>query len=324
MSVGAARAHTALYVVAMIVSVIVMVCSAALVGIRFSTDGDYYFARRTDPAPPVVALVWGFLTFLYFLVYFIVRHINSHNFFACIIMDVVFLSVLSIIGIGVMATMALVAVRGRWVHAVQEGFTGGIPTVGIVTVVLGWVLVGVLLAIIIFEVVYTLRQYGRSANFWQLSFLDLTDDTRPLDGPRVRRARLDLEGDEVLPMRAAGSASGTRAAVPSSGVTPFTLPHPDVSPFTPYKTDALPPYEPPAEGMGAVLAPSASTPSAIVPILDGSPQRPTASPYTPQTSTASPFTPAPDMPDWKRAVLDAPMPDWKRDALAGPIPTPRQ
>lgn len=43
-------------------------------------------------------------------------------------MDVVFLSVLSIIGIGVMSTMALIGVRGRWVAAVSNGFTGGIPT----------------------------------------------------------------------------------------------------------------------------------------------------------------------------------------------------
>lgn len=147
-----------------------------------------------------------------------------------------------------------------------------------------------LLVILFFEVYYTLRCYGSYAEFWQMSFLDLTDDGRPLDASRLRRQHVEIDPE-------------MRIAPRTLDVEPFPTHLATVTPLA-RPEDSLPPYEPPTSYPSPVITQSSSS----VP-----PRR--------QTSKDYPLSDHPDrtpMPEWKREVLESALPEWKREALAGP------
>ncbi|BEI82754.1 hypothetical protein CcaverHIS002_0306220 [Cutaneotrichosporon cavernicola] len=173
--ISASRVHFLLYGVGCFWSLLVWCVAAGLVG-KWNSMTYYDSYYRFDSANAVLA--WGLLLWLYYTAALaVLMFVSPANPFLSIIADVCILFFFFVFGIGSVGSLSSVAGAFR----AYSGYTGvsSFGSLGNATIALGWLLVFIVLGTLIFEVYYTVINYGKDMSVWRQSFHDLTTGGMP-------------------------------------------------------------------------------------------------------------------------------------------------
>ncbi|XAO21435.1 hypothetical protein I312_100186 [Cryptococcus bacillisporus CA1280] len=154
---------TSLKAFACIWALVTFAMGASFVSAANDSFGDH-FVTHTDLTSGNAVIAAGVLTWLYFVAVLVVTFIQPENVFISMMLDTAFLSIWFIFFLGSVASMSTLAS----VFRDHDRFTWG--RLGAATIGLGWVMTFLLLGILLFEVVYTLINFGCSYTIWRKPF----------------------------------------------------------------------------------------------------------------------------------------------------------
>ncbi|WWD21938.1 hypothetical protein CI109_106426 [Kwoniella shandongensis] len=185
-------------------SLVTLAVSAAFIAQSTEVFGSD-FVNHTNLAAGNALLAASVLAFLYFIAVLVIQYIRPEHLFLATLVDTSFLGFLFIFFLGSAAALCT--------EADAFSFWSGwkFASLGSASIGLGFVAAFLVLGILLLEVIYTLRHYGRSYPTWRTPFNQLVAYGAP--------------GSRVATASGTGASAGASTSVPMetvSGSAPVT------------------------------------------------------------------------------------------------------
>ncbi|OWZ32250.1 hypothetical protein C347_02945 [Cryptococcus neoformans AD2-60a] len=153
-----------------------------------STANDLFgnhFVTHTDLTAGNAVIAAGVLTWLYFVAVLVITFVRPENVFISVMLDTIFLSIWFIFFLSSVASLSTLASA----FSDYDRFTWG--RLGTATIGLSWVMTFLLLGILLFEVVYTFINFGRSYTTWRKPFNQLVIYGNSISASGIAQATSD-------------------------------------------------------------------------------------------------------------------------------------